>query len=178
MSSNAAVMGLFRTTEQMRIAVQDLQCAGFGTKDLSVVLQSSSDSPEFSLEHRPNVPRQAVAGIGAGGAFGGTLGLLLGLCALTIPGLGLFAVAGPILGAFTGAAAGAAVVGLAGALVGLGMPEGEAKQYEGKVGSGSVLLAVHVEDSSEQRAAKTVLEGDGAADVVSLGEPPAMSARG
>lgn len=42
-----------------------------------------------------------------------------------------------------GAAVGAAVGGLGGALVGAGIPEYEAKRYEGKIAAGNILLAVH-----------------------------------
>ena len=47
----------------------------------------------------------------AGGALGGTLGLLAGVGALAIPGLGPFIAAGPIMGALAGLGVGGAVGG-------------------------------------------------------------------
>ena len=62
-----------------------------------------------------------------GGAVGATVGLLAGIGALAIPGLGPFIAAGPIMAALSGAAAGATAGGVVGGLVGLGIPEYEAK---------------------------------------------------
>jgi len=70
----------------------------------------------------------------------------------------------------SGAAAGAAVGGLTGALVGLGIPEIEAKRYEGKVKGGNILLSVHVRTSDQQKRAETILKQAGAQDVVSTSE--------
>jgi len=69
-----------------------------------------------------------------------------------------------------GAAAGAAVGGLTGAMIGLGIPEYEAKRYEGKIKDGNILLSVHVESSDEIKRAKDVLEQGGAEDISSTSE--------
>jgi hypothetical protein len=106
----------------------------------------------------------------AGGAIGGTLGLLTGIGALAIPGLGPFIAAGPIMATLAGLGAGGAVGGLLGALSGLGIPEYEAKRYEGRVKNGGVLLAVHCDTSDQVSRAKTVLKDSGAEDVASAGE--------
>jgi hypothetical protein len=66
--------------------------------------------------------------------------------------------------------AGAAVGGIAGALIGLGIPELEAKQYEGKIAGGNILMSVHVDDGDERARAKKILEGHGAFDIVTTGE--------
>ena len=70
----------------------------------------------------------------------------------------------------SGAAAGATVGGIAGALVGMGIPELEAKRYEGKIKDGNILLAVHVDDGDQQKAAKDILEDGGAEDIKTGGE--------
>jgi hypothetical protein len=64
------------------------------------------------------------------GMFDGTLGLLAGIGALAIPGVGPFIAAGPIMGGLAGLGAGGAAGGFIGALVGMGIPEYEAKRYE------------------------------------------------
>ena len=69
----------------------------------------------------------------------GTLGLLAGIGALAIPGVGPFIAAGPIMGALAGLGVVGAVGGLVGALVGMGIPQYEAKRYEGRVKDGGVL---------------------------------------
>lgn len=96
--------------------------------------------------------------------------LLAGIGALAIPGLGPFIAAGPIMAALSGAAVGGTVGGLSGALVGMGMPEFEAKRYEGKVKSGSSLISILSEDSAETKRAKEICEHAGATDITASNE--------
>src|SRR6202043_3966778 len=104
------------------------------------------------------------------GAIGGTLGLLAGVGALAIPGLGPFIAAGPIMAGLAGLGVGGAVGGLVGALVGMGIPEYEANRYEGRVKDGGVLLSVHCDTSEQVDRAKDILKGTGATDIASTGE--------
>jgi hypothetical protein len=60
--------------------------------------------------------------------------------------------------------------GLVGALVGLGIPEYEAKRYEGRVKGGGTLLSVHCDTSEQISRAKDLLEGTGAEDIASTVE--------
>jgi hypothetical protein len=57
-----------------------------------------------------------------------------------------------------------------GALVGTGIPEYEAKRYEGRVKNGGVLLSVHCDTSDEVKSAKNYLKATGAEDISSSGE--------
>ena len=68
---------------------------------------------------------------------------------------------------------GGAVGGLTGALIGMGIPEYEAKRYEGRVKDGGILLSVHSDDSTWTKKAKEILERTGAQDVSSTGEATA-----
>ena len=90
---------------------------------------------------------------------------MAGIGALAIPGLGPFIAAGPIMAALSGAAVGGTVGGIAGTLAGLGIPEYEAKRYEGKVKGGSALISVHSENSDETARAKQIFTAAGASDV-------------
>jgi len=65
---------------------------------------------------------------------------------------------------------GGAVVGLVGALVGLGIPEYEAKLYDERVRDGGVLLSVHCVHCDEVSRARDVLIAAGAEDIASSGE--------
>jgi hypothetical protein len=69
--------------------------------------------------------------------------------------------------------AGGAVGGIAGALIGAGIPEYEAKRYEGRIKSGGILLSVHCDDSAWTKRAKEILERTGAEDISSTGEASA-----
>ena len=60
-----------------------------------------------------------------------------------------------------------------GALIGLEIPEYEAKRYEGRVKDGGILLSVHSDDSAWTKRAKAVLERTGAQDIASTGEAKA-----
>ena len=61
----------------------------------------------------------------------------------------------------SGIAAGAAVGGLTGALVGMGVPELEAKMYEGQLKEGNILMSVHTDDSAERTKAENIMKGSG-----------------
>jgi hypothetical protein len=52
----------------------------------------------------------------------------------------------------------------------MGIPEYEAKRYEGRVKDGGILLSVHCDSSESIRRVKQVLEHTGAQDVSSGGE--------
>jgi len=167
---NTAVFGIYPSTIQAERAVDRILAAGFSNNDISVLLPDSQSSKEFAHEKNTKAPEGTTTGATTGGAVGGALGLLAGIGALTIPGVGPFIAAGPIMGALAGLGAGAAVGGLIGALVGMGIPEYEAKRYEGRVKAGGVLLSVHCETSAEISRAKDLLKSTGAEDIASTGE--------
>jgi hypothetical protein len=77
------------------------------------------------------------------------------------------------MAALAGVGAGGAIGGLTGALIGMGIPEYEAKRYEGRVKAGGILLSVHCDDSKWTKRAKEILEHTGAEDVSSTGEASA-----
>ena len=80
------------------------------------------------------------------------------------------ALAGSVVGGVVGGAVGGAVRGITGALVGMGIPEYEAKRYEERVKDGGILLSVHCDDSAWTKKAKEILERTGAEDVSSTGD--------
>ena len=63
-----------------------------------------------------------------------------------------------------------AVGGLLGALVGMGIPEYEAKRYEGRVKDGGTFLSVHCDTTGQISRAKDLLKSSGAEDIGSIGE--------
>jgi hypothetical protein len=124
----------------------------------------------MGTEKTTKAPEGATAGVTAGGVIGGTLGVLAGVGLLAIPGLGPFIAAGPIMAGLAGLGVGGAVGGVTGALIGSGIPEFEAKRYEGRLQHGGILLSVHCDTSEEIKRAKEVLKVTGAEDVTSTGE--------
>jgi hypothetical protein len=47
----------------------------------------------------------------------------------------------------------------------MGIPEFEAKRYEGKIREGNILISVHAEDAKQRARAKDVFEVAGAEDI-------------
>jgi hypothetical protein len=74
------------------------------------------------------------------------------------------------MAALAGLGAGSVVGGLAGALVGAGIPEYEAKRYEGRIRSGGILLSVHCENDLMIGRAKEMLRHTGAQDIAAAEE--------
>jgi hypothetical protein len=172
-TKKVAVFGIYHTSAQAERGVDDLIASGFSSDDVSVLLPDSQGTKAFAHEKNTKAPEGTAAGVTTGGAIGGTLGLLAGLGALAIPGVGPFLVAGPIFSALAGLGAGGAVGGLIGALVGMGIPEYEAKRFEGRIKDGGILLSVHCDTSVEITRAKDLLKQTGAQDIASTGEAAA-----
>ena len=167
---NTAVFGIYSTYESVERAVDALRAAGFRTTDISVLFPENVGTKDFAHEKGTKAPEGAATGASTGAVVGGTLGWLTGIGALAIPGLGPFIAAGPIMAALAGAGVGGAVGGVTGALIGMGIPEYEAKRYEGRVTKGGILLSVHSDNSDWTKRAKEVLERTGAEDISSTGE--------
>ena len=89
---------------------------------------------------------------------------------LAIPGLGPLLAAGPIVAALAGAGAVGALGGIIGALAGMGIPEYEAKRYEGRIREGGVLLSVHCDSADWVKLARKMREETGAQDIAAAGE--------
>jgi hypothetical protein len=167
---NTVAFGLYSDRTQVEKAIGALLAARFRNEDISVLFPDNTGTKDFAHEKNTKAPEGVTVGVGAGGAIGGTLGLLVGIGALAVPGLGLFIAAGPIMSALAGMGVGGAVGGLAGALVGMGIPEYEAKRYDGRVRAGGVLMSVHCDSSEWVGRAKEILKHTGAEDIASAGE--------
>jgi hypothetical protein len=172
---NTAAFGIFPSRTAAEGAVDQLSDAGFSQDDISVLLSDNDSSKEFAAEKNTKAPEGTTTGVIGGGAVGGTLGLLAGIGALAIPGVGPRIAAGPIMATLAGLRIGGAVGGLVGALVGMGIPEYEAKRYEGRVKDGGILVSVHCETSEEISKAKDILKSAGGEDIASSGEKTVSS---
>jgi hypothetical protein len=169
--TKTAVFGIYHTSADAEHGASSLMAAGFSKDDVSVLLAEPDSSRELAIEQSTKAPEGTTAGVTAGGVIGGTLGLLFGIGAIAIPGMGLaLLAAGPIMGTLAGLGAGGAVGGLIGALAGMGIPEYEAKRYEGRMKDGGVLLSVHCDSEEEITRASDLLRHTGAQDIASAGE--------
>jgi hypothetical protein len=167
---NTAVFGIYPNRAAVEEAVDQLRAAGFRNTDVSVLFADNQGTKDFAHEKNTKAPEGATTGVLSGGLAGGVLGWLTGIGALAIPGLGPLVAAGPIVAALAGAGALGAVGGMIGALAGMGVPEYEAKRYEGRVREGGALMSVHCDNADWVKRAKEMLVQTGASDVASAGE--------
>src|ERR1700675_326099 len=173
--ANSVVFGIFSTKEQVDAAVNEMKHEGFRHADISVLFPYNEGTKDFAFEKGTKAPEGAAGGATSGAVIGGALGWLAGIGVLAIPGIGPFIASGPIIALLSGVGVGAAVGGLTGALIGMGIPEYEAKRYEGRVKSGGILVSVHADDSKWVSKAKEILKTTGAEDISSAGEKAAST---
>ncbi|WP_421383768.1 general stress protein [Bacillus salacetis] len=160
--SKTIIGGVFRNQEEAIRAIEALHDLGYSKEDISIFAKDNDDVKEIEHETDSHVTesdsgrgKNAGKGFGIGAGTGGVLGGIAGIIAevglLTIPGVGVLAAAGPLATALSGAAIGAGGGGLVGALTGAGIPEEHAKEYEGHLNKGHIVVLV---DADEDRRDK------------------------
>lgn len=164
----ASVIGTFDSRNQAERAVDELKKKGFSEDKVSVVAKEErvrggergggGERGEGGLTMARG--NDLTGGTLTGGAIGGATGLLAGLGALAIPGIGPIIAAGPIAAGLTGAVTG----GIVGGLVDLGIPEERSRFYEGKIREGKILAVVKADDNTVDNA-RDVLSRFGAKDI-------------
>lgn len=167
---NTAAFGIYPSQAAVEEAVDVFRSAGFRNADISVLFSENTGTKDFGHEKHTKAPEGAVAGATSGAILGGALGWLVGIGALMIPGIGPFVAAGPIVAALSGVGVVGALGGITGGLIGVGIPEYEAKRYEGRIRSGGVLLSVHCDNSDWVKRAKKILADTGATDISTTSE--------
>jgi hypothetical protein len=154
------VTGLYHSRSSAELATEELMKAGFSPEDISVLMSETTQGREFAIRKSTKAPEGAATGATIGGVLGAIAAGLAAVGTLAIPGVNLVA-AGPIVAALTGLGAGAATGGITGALVGLGLPEHEAKFYHKELEGGGILVGVYVHDD-RVKLAREILEATGA----------------
>jgi hypothetical protein len=91
-------------------------------------------------------------------------GLLAGIAALAIPGIGPILAAGPLAAALGGMLAGGAVGGIIGALATEGVPEEYARRYAASIEQGETLVSVRT-DPLRRDAVERALVAHGGTEV-------------
>jgi hypothetical protein len=177
LGKNTAVFGIYPTYESLEGAVDALRSFGFRNTDVSFLMAVNVGSKDLGHRKASKAPEGVVAGASSGVVLGGALGWLIGVGALTIPGFGPLIAAGPVVAALAGAGALGTAAGILGGLIGIGIPEYEARRYEGRVRDGGNLLSVHCDNSEWTELAKEILGRTGARDISSTEEAKADFAR-
>ena len=174
---NTAAFGIYPNKVALEEGLVALREANFRPEDVSILYPDNEGTKDFGHEKATKAPEGASAGASTGAVIGGVLGWLAGIGAIAVPGIGPFIAAGPILAALAGVGAGGVVGGITGSLIGFGIPEYEAKRYEGRIKKGGILVSVHCDDSNWTYRAKTILQETGAEDISSTGEARADFAK-
>src|ERR1700688_991667 len=99
---NTARFRLYTSVEHAERAVDTLIAAGFANSSISVLTPDTSRTRDFAHHKDTKAPEGTAAGVTTGGVIGGTLGVLAGVGALAIPGVGPFIAAGPIMAGLAG----------------------------------------------------------------------------
>ena len=134
-------VGVFESKESADQAVADLRAAGFDDAKIGMIYrEADGKTVRTGAAQETRVEEGAVTGAVAGVAGGALLGA--GMLAGIIPVVGPVLALGTLGTILVNAAGGAAVAGLAGALVGRGIPEEDADFYEQEVQNGRYLVTV------------------------------------
>jgi uncharacterized membrane protein len=134
------VVGVYETEQEAIIAIEDLVKQGYDKQDICVIGKDLKNVNHIADETGTVAEESAATGALAGGTLGGLTGLLVGVGALAIPGVGPIIAAGPIASSLIGAVAGAGLGGLTGALIGIGVPDDQAEFYGNSVKEGKILV--------------------------------------
>ena len=151
-----APLFIYDTHAQAEQAIQALNRAGFDVRKLSLIGKGyhSEEHPQGFYTAGDRI--RAWGGMGA--FWGSVWGLLVGPGVFMLPGVGLVALAGPLVAALVAALEGAVVVGglsaLGAALAGIGVPKEDVIRYETALKADKYLLMVHgdLDDAVKARA--------------------------
>ena len=152
---------MYDSYDHARSVVNELETAGVPQSDISLVAgdkaqataptragATAAETGVVSGHRAPAAEASTGAGAILGTAVGGGLGLLAGIGALAIPGVGPVVAAGWLVATLTGAGIGAAGGGLLGALTGAGLSREEANVYAEGVRGGGSLVTVRTDEAN------------------------------
>ena len=144
---------IYENENEAMLAVENLKKEGYISDQISVVAKDVENLPLGAEEVSPTKTDGLVAGAAAGGAVGLT-GLLIGMSALAVPGIGPILAAGPLFATFGGAAAGAAsgAGGLEKPLIDFGLDKAEANQYVEDIKNGKILVVADPSLRKQEKA--------------------------
>jgi len=162
-----AVFGIYNNRQAVEQAVEQLKSDNFKKAEISVLLPQNERVKELVHVQDSRVVEGIEVGASAGAVVGGVLGWLVGAGVLAVPGIGPVIAAGPIVTTLLAVGTIAGMGGVWGGLIGLGIPEKEAKHYEGRIHKGDILLSVHCTEPERMMKAKEIMIHTGAEDVYS-----------
>lgn len=151
------IVAVLATREQVDSALEWLVAEGVERRAISILGPGTHEDvpPELdrSAQHRSEIARYW-------GKWGAALGAVAGAgpIAVVVAAIAVGPVAGVLAAAIGAVAATAGVGALASGLVGLGMHEGHAREYERAIAAGKFVVVVHSDDPAVLRTARRELE--------------------
>lgn len=158
------VAGVLASLPEAERAARDLEHIGVPTQDIHVLAGNDQKNHDQYLKAAKEKSTSAGAAAASGASFGGGVGIVAGLIALAIPGVGTFVAGTAIATVLTGLGIGAASGALLGAFKNMGISHEEAPLYEEAVRRGAVVFMAHVNEDAEQEA-MAILNRHGAQDL-------------
>jgi hypothetical protein len=144
---------VFNTHVEAEDAIRSLGRAGFDVKKISLIGKGYHSDQHPIGFYTAGDRIKSWGGIGA--FWGAIWGLLVGPAVFFLPGIGLLALAGPVVTALVAAFEGAAVVGgvsaLGAALVSMGVPKDRVVKYETAIKADKYVLVVHGSAADAER---------------------------
>jgi hypothetical protein len=135
---HAITVGVFETRAAAERAITDLKAAGYRDDQIGMVAKDTSG--KVTRTGGDNSGEGAAIGAVAGAAA--TAGVGAAIMTGAIPVIGPVLALGPLAITLLNLAGGAVAGGLIGALVGMGIPEEDARYYEGEVAAGRYVVTV------------------------------------
>jgi len=144
---------VFPTRQAAERAIEDLKKSGYDDDQIGLVGRDAQGNTIKTDGAGNNAGEGAAIGAAAGaGAMAlGSLAVSFGV----IPVIGPILAVGPLAAALISAVGGAAVAGVAGALIGWGIPEADAEYYESEVVAGRFIVTVDKDENSKARGVFT-----------------------
>jgi hypothetical protein len=159
--NNGTVVAVFENRSHADAAIHELEEVGFREDQIGFIVKHPGTEENMITGESGKMMTgpDAAKGAVSGGILGGIAGAV---AALLIPGVGPIIAGGIIIAALSGIALGAAAGGLVGIMMGLDVPEEEAKYYESEFQLGRSVVIVQAGDRARQ--ARAILHQHGGYD--------------
>ena len=173
-TNHATVVGVFNDIRMAQAAVEELRRVGFREDQIGVMTRGVHGETTTTGTAATGSHWEEGAAVGA--AAGAGIGALwaVGMATIALPPiLPAVLVSSWLVSVLASAVSGAVIAGIAGALIGLGIPEDEATYYEGEFHSGRTLVTVQAPGRYEE--VRDILRRFGAYDHANRETNPATA---
>ena len=149
------VVGVYASLLEGEAAMNLLREEHYPADQVAVVSTPAAETPELIEDFRM-AGDDSVQDAAIGAGLGGVLGVLAGVTAMTVSGLGLVFLAGPLGGGLFGALVG----GLIGGIAGWGVHDRQVEHYRRCLREGKPLMIVHGTPLEIERADSILKNSD------------------